>query len=227
MASPVRYPSGVTTTVKTSTLGEFILPDMTKAHVYWEDFDYYLATDWMVVEVGVATQILTDADNGILLITTAALDNDSSFQQKVGESFLFETGKKLWFEARFQTSDATESDIVMGLQITDTTPLDVTDGVFFIKPDDAATVDFVVEKDNVATTTSAVATLANATNIRLGFFYDGVNKIKIFVDGVQVGSSVTTNLPDDEVLTLSFGIQNGIAGVKTMSIDYILAAKER
>ena len=34
-------------------------------------------------------------------------------------------------------------------------------------------------------------------------------------------------MPDDEVLTPSFGIQNGEAAAKTMSIDYILAAKER
>lgn len=37
----------------------------------------------------------------------------------------------------------------------------------------------------------------------------------------------TTNLPDDEELTVSFGIQNGAAAAKTMSVDYIMAVKER
>lgn len=222
-----RFPGGLTTTTKTSPLGEFILPDMTSAHVYWEDFDYYTAADWVVTEVGAATQVLADGDGGLLLITNAAADDDSSFNQKVGESFTFETGKKAWFEARFQVSDATQSDVVVGLQITDTTPLDVTDGIFFIKNDGAATVDFLVEKNNTATTTSSVATLVDATDIRLGFFWDGVDKILIFVDGVAVNSSVTTNLPDDEALTISFGIQNGEASAKTMTVDYIVAAKER
>ena len=222
-----RFPNGLTTTSKTSPLGEFILPDMTKAHVYWEDFDYYTAADWTVTEVGVATQALTDADGGALLITNAAADDNSSFNQKVGESYLFETGKKLWFDCRFQVSDATQSDVVIGLQITDTTPLDVTDGVFFLKADGAATVDLLVEKNNTATTTASVATLVDATNIRLSYFWDGVDKITVYVDGVAVAASVTTNLPDDENLTISFGIQNGEAVAKTMTVDYVMVAKER
>ena len=33
--------------------------------------------------------------------------------------------------------------------------------------------------------------------------------------------------PDDEELTVSFGIQNGAAAAKTMTLDYIIAAVER
>ena len=222
-----RFPNGLTTAAETAPLGNFILPDATKAHAYMEDFDYYAAADWVVTEVGVATQVLADADGGRLLVTNAAADDNSSFNQKVGESFLFETGKKLWFDCLFQVSDATQSDLVIGLQITDTTPLDVTDGVFFLKTDAAATIDLLVEKNNTATTTAAVATLADATDIRLSFFYDGVDSIAIFSNGVRVGTSVTTNLPDDEVLTVSFGVQNGEAVAKTMTVDYIFVAKER
>ena len=36
-----------------------------------------------------------------------------------------------------------------------------------------------------------------------------------------------TNAPDDEELTLSFGIQNGAAAAKTLSVDYVGAYKER
>jgi hypothetical protein len=117
--------------------------------------------------------------------------------------------------------------VVMGLQITDTTPLDVSDGVFFIKADGAATVNLLVEKNNTATTTSSVATMVNDTFIRLGFYYDGVSSIEYFVNGVLGGSSVTTNLPDDEDMTISFALQNGEAVAKTMTVDYIFAAKER
>lgn len=224
---PTRFPSGLTTAKKNTPMGEFILPDMTKAHVYMEDFDYYTAADWTVTEVGTATQVLTNVDGGRLLITNAAADDDSSFQNKVGESFLFVAGKKLWFDCLLQVNDATQSDFVIGLQITDTSPLAVTDGVFFIKADGAATIDLVVEKNTVATTTSAVATVANSVDIRLSYFYNGIDEIQIFVDGAHVATSVTTNLPDDEVLTISFGIQNGEAVAKTMTVDYVMAAKER
>jgi len=222
-----RFPNGLTTAAKAQPLGEFILPDMTKAHIYMEDFDYYNAADWTVTEVGVAVQVLNNIDGGNLLITNAGADDNSSFLQKVGESFLFQTGKKLWFDCLIEVNDAIQSDVVIGLQINDTTPLSVSDGVYFIKSDGADTIDFVVVKGSTATTISAVATLSDTTFKRLSFFYDGVDKITIFDDGVAVATSVTTNLPDDETLTVSFGIQNGEAAIKLMSVDYIMAAKER
>lgn len=221
-----RFPNGLTTVAKGSALGEFILPSPFAVHTYFDDFDTYTAADWTVTEVGIATQALADEDGGVLLITNAAVDNDSSFSQKVGESFLMEVGKKAWFAARLKVSDATQSDWVVGLQITDTTPLDVTDGIFFRKDDGDTNIDFVVEKDNVATE-SAVGINADATYVEVAFYYNGNDRVEAYVDGSLAGSAVTTNLPDDEVLTVSYGVQNGEGVAKTMSIDYIFAAKER
>jgi hypothetical protein len=211
-----------------SLFAELGQPAATIFHTYFEDFDYYTAGDWTVTETDAgATQALTDGDGGLLLITNTAADNDLVSLQKKGESFRFESGKALFFEARFKVSDATQSDVVIGLQITDTTPLDVTDGVFFIKADGAATVDFRVEKNNTATTASAMATMANDTYIRLGFYYDGSSAVQYFVNGTYTGSSVTTNLPDDEDMTVTIAIQNGEAAAKTMTVDYVYVAKER
>jgi hypothetical protein len=72
-----------------------------------------------------------------------------------------------------------------------------------------------------------VATLANNTFVSLGFYYDGVSQVQYFVNGVSAGASVTTNLPDDEDMTVSFAIQNGEAVAKTMTVDYVFVAKER
>jgi hypothetical protein len=223
-----RFPNGVTNVGEDSLFAQLGQPAATLFHTYFEDFDYYTAANWTVTETQAgATQALADGDGGLLLLTNTAADNDLVSLQKVGESFRFAAGKKLFFEARFKVSDATQSDVVIGLQITDTTPLDVTDGVFFIKADGAATVNFLVEKNNTATTASSVATMANDTFIRLGFYYDGVSAVQYFVNGANAGSSVTTNLPDDEDLTVTFAIQNGEAVAKTMTVDYIYVAKER
>ena len=223
-----RFPNGVTNVGEQSLFAELGQPAATIFHTYFEDFDYYTAGDWTVTETDAgATQALTDGDGGLLLITNTAADNDLVSLQKKGESFRFATGKALFFEARFKVSDATQSDVVIGLQITDTTPLDVTDGVFFIKADGAATVDFRVEKNNTATTASAMATMADDTYIRLGFYYDGVSAVQYFVNGSIAGSSVTTNLPDDEDMTITIAIQNGEAVAKTMTVDYVYVAKER
>ncbi len=225
--STTRFPNGVTNVGEDSlfaALGQLAGPQF---HTYFEDFDYYAAADWTVTETqACATQALTDGDGGLLLLTNTAADNDLVALQKVGESYRFASGKKLFFEARFKVSNATQSDVVMGLQITDATPLDVTDGVFFLKSDESTTISLLVEKNNTATTTS-VGTLADDTYIRLGFYYDGNSSIQAFVNGTYVATSATTNLVDDEDLTISFAIQNGNAVARTMTVDYIYVAKER
>lgn len=226
-----RFQNGITTAARNSTLHDFILPDPTEAHIYFNDFDTYVAADWTITTTeagaGSATEALGDADGGVLVITNDAADNDADFFNKVGESFLMASGKKAWFKARFKVSDATQSDFVMGLQITDTTPLDVTDGIFFQKDDGDANLDFHVEKNNTATSATAIATVADDTYLTVGFYYDGDSAIKYYVNDAHIGTSATTNLPDDEELTISFGIQNGEAVAKIMTVDYILAAKER
>ena len=223
-----RFPNGVTNVGEDSPFADLAMPAPTKFHTYFEDFDYYVAGNWTVTETQAgATQALTDGDGGLLLITNTAADNDLVALQKVGESYRFASGKELFFEARFKVSDATQSDVVIGLQITDATPLDVSDGVFFIKADGSTSVSLLVEKNGTATTTSSVATMANDTFISLGFYYDGASSIQYSVNGVVKGTSVTTNLVDDEDLTVSIALQNGEAVAKTMTVDYVFVAKER
>lgn len=234
MAAPSRFPSGMTNAAPGSPLGMFGLPDPSSWHVYFDDFDTYNASDWTITTTeagaGDATEALTDADGGVLLITNDAADNDNDFFQKKGESFLLEAGKRAFFKARIKTSDATDSDIVIGLQVTDTTPLDVTDGIYFLKADDAATLSVICRKNasTGSTSASAIASMANDTWIELAWFYDGKGSLAYFVNGAQLGTldASSTYLPDTE-LTVSFGIQNGAAAAKTLSVDYLLAAKER
>lgn len=239
MASPVRYPQGVTNAAKTGTLAMFGAPDPTLYHMWFDDFDNFEADQWVITRVGTTpTEVATNADGGRLLLTMAATDDSSSSLQWSGddsaatiESFKFAAGKELWFKARFQVSDVTQSDFVLGMQITDTTPLAVTDGVYFRKDDGDSDLDFVVMKGSSATTTTISGALANATDVSVGFYYNGKSgahgSIEIYVNDVKRGTSVVTNLPDTEELTISVHMQNGEAVSKTMSIDYILVAKER
>ena len=224
-----KFPNGISTSVKTDIFAEFGMPDPTKYHTFFEDFDIYYDTtnNWTETATGVSSGAIGNSDGGVLVLTNAAADNDAVFVQFNRETFKFVSGKKLWFKSRFKVSDATQSDFIIGLQITDTTPLDVTDGVFFQKDDGDANIDFYVEKNNTATSSTAISTIEDDTYIVLGFYYNGIDKIEYSVDGSIVGSSVITNLPDDEELTLSFGIQNGEAVAKVMSVDYLFVAKER
>ena len=226
------FTSGVTNVGTDSTLGKFKAPAPHKYHTYFNDFDTYLASDWTITTTedgtGSATEALADGDGGLLLVTNAAGDNDHDFFQLVKEGFKYEAGKQLAFHIRFKTNDATQTDIVAGLQLTDTTPLDVTDGIFFLKSDGAATISFIVEKDSTQSTLTLPNSLPDDTFMTLGFVYDPKDqKFHVFQNNVLAGTGVSTNAPDAEELALSFGIQNGAAAAKTLTVDYIGASKER
>lgn len=199
---------------------------------HFDDFFKYTAGDWTVTETGVATQALGAGPHGQLVVTNAAADNDASFSQSTTEFAKFVVGKKLQFGARFKVSDATESDIVFGLQITDTTPLAVTDGIYFRKDDGDTLLDAVVIKDSVASTLTGIlgtsTALADDTWIDVEFYYDGSSDgIDFYVNGTRVGSLPLTNAPDDEDLAISFGVQNGEAVAKVLTIDYVFVRAER
>ena len=226
------FTSGVTNVGTDSTLGKLKAPAPHKYHTYFNVFDCYLASDWTITTTedgtGSATEALADGDGGLLLVTNAAGDNDHDFFQLVKEGYKYEAGKQLAFHMRFKTNDATQTDIVAGLQLTDTTPLDVTDGIFFLKADGAATISFIVEKNSTQSTLTLPNSLADDTFMTLGFVYDPKDqKFHVFQNNVLAGTVVSTNAPDNEELALSFGIQNGAAAAKTLTVDYIGASKER
>ena len=231
MANPTRFPSGIATGARKSNTSSYPMPDPTKWITYFNDFNEYVSGDWTITTTeagsGAATEALTNVQGGCLLITNDDADNDLDFFNLKVEGFKFVSGKKTFYKARFKVSDATQSDFVMGLQITDTTILAVSDGVYFMKDDGDASLDFHVEKDGSDTTASAISTVSDDTFLIAGFFYDGKSAIEYYVDDVKLGTSVTTNLPDDEELTVSFGIQNGAAAAKTMTVDYIFVSQER
>lgn len=236
MATPSRFSNGVGTVAKANPLGMYGMPDPTKWHTYFNDFDTYVAGDWTVTEVGSGTRALTDVDGGALLITNAAADNDRNEFQKVGESFLLTAGKRTFFKARFKVSDATQSDFLIGLAVTDTTlqgsvdGAGVTDGIFFSKDDGDALLDVQCQKNATTGQTRAagIATVVADTFLTVALAYDGVSEVKYYVNDVQLGTldGTSTYLPDTE-LTVSFALMNGEAVAKTMTVDYLFAAQER
>jgi hypothetical protein len=174
------------------------------------------------VEVGAGSSVIaiTGAKGGVAVITNAANEDDGLSIQLKGESFRLNGGHPLYFGTRLKISDATQSDLLVGLCITDTTLLGgMTDGVYFRKVDGATALNFVLEK-NSTETTAAVHTMANDTYVTLEFYFDGTY-VDTYVNNVLQTRIATTNLPDDEELTPSIEFLNGEAAVKTCSIDWI------
>lgn len=237
-----RFSKGISTAAKgkgNDVLWNYQAPDPTKLITWWDDFYDYDASRWVVttseVGTGSATEALNDEVGGVLKLTTSQGDNDHDFLQWAGEEsstateiFKITDSEEAWFKARFKISEATQSDFVMGLQIVDTTPLDTADGIFFQKDDGDTNLDFHVEKSGTQSSLTGIHTMANDTYITAGFYYDGRSTVHAYVNDQAVGSVDNTNLPDDQELTISFGLQNGASASTTgFEVDYILFSQER
>jgi hypothetical protein len=248
MGNPSRAPNGISTASPArSTLWNYTAPDPTKNISFFDDFvgpqSFPIASSGLaaasnstwtvtVTEAGAgnAASSITNAHGGILQLVTDAASGDTIYAQKAGEFILPASNKKIWFKAKLKIASATLPDLVVGLQVTDTTPLDVTDGIYFLKASGAATVDLICRKDasTGSTSASAITSFVADTYLTLGFEYDGLSAIKYFVDDVHKGTlAVSSSYLPDTTITMSIGIKNSSAAANTLSVDYLFAAMER
>jgi hypothetical protein len=237
-----RSPNGLTNAAPWQALGNFGAPDPTWAQLYANDFITYIAADWTITLVGTTpTNALTAADGGALLTTTSTGATDSSFLQLTTASFKLTSGKRTFFKFAGALSDATASTFIAGLQNIDSTPLDATDGIWFLKT--AAQTGFVLKSvvGGVITSVALPAPCAavNGVQFELGFEVDPQGNIFAFFNpstganpiasGQFRGPVASIMAPSltTALLTPSFGLQNGAAAAKTLTTDYIVAVRER
>jgi hypothetical protein len=207
----------------------------TDYYEYFNDFvrpTDYDTNDWTLTTTeaggGSATEAIGNLAGGILVVTNDNFDNDADWFQSTKEVFKYAANKALEFEARFKCSDITNTDILFGLAITDTTPLDASDGIFFRKNEDDTYPDLVVVKNGTESVLALPNPLVNDTYVKLGFYHpEGSDQIEAFVNDVRVGALPVTNAPDDEELAITFGFANGSAVAHVLSVDYIRAVQQR
>lgn len=230
-----RLPGGITNVAVDSIFNSLKCPDPSLYTRFLEDFLEYVPTAWTVTETQAgATQATAAFSGGALLLTNTAADDDINQVQKAAGSFLPVVGKKFFMKARFQISDATQSDFAIGIQLVNadgTTLATATDGIFFLKADGAATVTLYVRKDNAAgsANSGAIATLVAATNVELSCFYDGIDRLYYAVDGViggYIDSVTATFLPDVSCAPI-ISLKNGEAVAKTATVDYLFVMQEK
>jgi hypothetical protein len=197
---------------------------------YDSDFLTYVAAEWTVTHTGAGSVANTDAIGGQVLLTNAGADNNNSFLQlggsQNGESFAFQAGKPLWFDTRFKV-DNILADTFAGLYVTDTDPEGgVAAGVYFRRLTTATALDLIVENSSTETVVTTGIVMANDTFVNVGIYWDGASLY--YTQNRRILGQVTTlaNLPSTE-LRLSFGVQNGTAAARTMTVDWVSAYQQR
>ena len=228
---PTHFTGGVSNVTSGNPLYEFGMLDPTKWHVFFDDFDTTpIAAQWTLTatSAGTGTSAITvpDADGGLARITTAANENDGIFAEWISETFKLVDGKKAFLKTRVSIGNAIQSDWIVGLHSTDTTPQDATTRFQFESVDGAAAVYFNNDDDTTDSDSATLATVADNTFITLAAYWDGVSSIKCYADDVLVDTMTSIDVPADE-LAVGFGLLNGSAAADTSDFDYIFVANER
>uniref|UniRef100_A0A6M3KRC9 Putative structural protein n=1 Tax=viral metagenome TaxID=1070528 RepID=A0A6M3KRC9_9ZZZZ len=187
------------------------------------------ALGYTTTEVGTCTiATVAGADGGNVLITTGGTENNGLQIQLIGEAFKLNNSYPCYFGARFQVNDADQVDALVGLCITDTTAIDgATDGLYFRTVDESAVLNFVLEK-NEAESSTAAATLTDATWVEAEWYYDG-NSVHAYINGVEVADVADTDagFPNDEWLTPTIALLTGENTANTMTLAWARAFQFR
>ena len=227
---PTRFPGGINNVYPTETFANLGKPDPTLFHAFFTDYDTYPAADYTTTLVGAGTSAATAGQGGLLVLTTTAGATDSIYSQFVRATFQPVMNKRTFFKIKFQL-DNNLAALQFGLIIPDTTPLDATDGIYFLKAANTAVVQAFVRKD-ATTGSSTIADLGvplvPATYTVWGFEWNGKDRTTFYINEQLIGSIPTsaTNLPD-ALLTVSFGILNSTTVARVLTIDYICVEQER
>lgn len=228
-----RFQNGVNNLNTGDLFNSLPVPDLSKLHTYFDDFNFYVNADWTTINpgggAGVAA-LAANADGGRITITTGNVADEDTGIYKIGRGFQLKFGKKAFMRAIVQVDDAVQSDIILGLQDpTAGDPFDPNDGVWIAKEDNAATWSLFSEKDGNISQSAQFGTTVDDTDTRVGFYWDGISRLWLEVGGAAVGFlDPGANFPDDEVLTPIMYVGNGgLAEARVLQVDYFYAAQER
>jgi hypothetical protein len=213
----------------------------------FDDFMEYVTTDrWTSVIASTGTAAASDAHGGVLVLTTAATDNDSVVVRSTNELILPVNGKKLFFQARIKYTEIGTDDANVFVGLSDTVDATILgddgagspasyDGIGFHKVDGGTT--WIVECSNAATQTTKAATETAPTRqsgswqhlaFSLDFNAAGTAAlVDFFVDGICVAHEVSLTLSGLAEMHVVVAVQAGAAAIETLYVDYIDVAFDR
>ena len=248
MATPVRFPSGISTDQKWQPLADFGLPNPFDYHVIADDFDQLSSGQYTVTPTSTGTVAAIAADGGALLFSTAATTNDTVSLQVKNATFALLTNKKTFYMTRIRFSDVVNTAFTLGMINTTTTPFAPTDGVFFSKASGSATnlalTSIVTGVSTTITIPVGAYSLVNATDIDIGFLVDAKGVINAFVGANLFGfasnsgtgllnpnrgavATITGATLTSVLVNPTIAVSAGSAAVKTLQTDLLFAARER
>lgn len=162
----------------------YVQDRISRIHEYSQDFDQFIAADW--VNTGAGTAALIAGDGGLLAITSAV----SAFQtvQKTPAAWILAKTFRTWFHSRL-TLDSIVGNILVGLLNVTVTPFtgaSQTDGAYFLSVVTTGALTFNIAVAGVITSVACGVNLVAGGIATLSWYYDAA----VYVAGQPNGRVV-------------------------------------
>ena len=231
------YPNGITTTEKISNLGQFILPDPSKAHVFFDDFENFTEALWHVEKdtTGDVDHLTTGVANGVIQLETITTA-DGVLVQSIVDNILFVDqtsavpGPPISFKTRMSLTDVdTTLRWLTGIynNTTDIVPVTLQPGAYFQGV--GTTLSFMVLDGSGGVIEVPLSlSIPSDEYFTLGFVFDGLGVYRLFFNDVMFDSIIHPEAFTDITLSPTVAISEPTGSAQqTIEVDYIFAAKER
>lgn len=239
-----RYTPGLNSSTDQGIFSDLYLQDrMGKVHEYSNDFDQFVAADW--VNTGAGTAALVAGDGGLLAITSAV----SVFQslQKTPANYQMTKNFRTWFRAQ-ASLDSIVGNILAGLLNVTVTPFtgaSQTDGAYFLSVVTTGVLTFNVAAGGVISSVNTGVVLVNAALANLAFYYDGAvypsapfGRVVWEVSGPGVSANARGAIavpaagtiaafPGAVNLTPTLAVNAPTAVARLLTVDSLYVAKDR
>lgn len=254
-ATPVRYPSGVSTDWKSGVLAQYGLPSPANYHTFFDDFDSYVTAKsaYTTTLSGNGTLAQAAGDGGLLTGTSntgTPIATDLVAIQLPVAGFPITANKKQFFLCRLSLHDVVNQGLLAGFIQTTATPFTVVDGVYFLKASGAS--NNLILRSTVGsantdyTIPTAYYTLTNDVVFDLGFEITRKGNVNVWIGTPSAGNGLVGYQPISGYnsqpgphggliaptltavnLNPTIAVRSGTTASSTSSWDFMLAAKER
>lgn len=188
--------------------------------LYEEPWDHYTAggTEWTLTQATAGTAAIDTTAPGRLKIDAGSTTQHQGVNlQRLKTVFLPAANKSIWYECKFQltatTPPVTKAELFVGLAASDTTIFSSgahsTNNRIGWHIQTAENLALTFGADKAGTNTTATGTtLVDATDIRVGFFYDGAaDTLQQYINGVATGTALATTYIPKAAIYPSFVCQ--------------------
>ena len=189
MASPVRFPQGLSTFPPKSILGSYPISTSSRQIAITDDFIPYRAGDYTVTTAVAGTAASFAWPSGAIKLATSANATDTIYLQRNGAAFQFGQGNQMWYDIKVayprSVNNTNDTNIYMGLGDGATFALS-NNFIGFLKPSGGTAVHFIIKKATVVTTFQNIGDLGLPSGL-----YGDTNSINGTINTTVAGNAIT------------------------------------